>query len=76
MISLSLMPMMVLKDFIQLSKWQVSTSNSILGSEWVFSVPDDANLDFIHINGRYPFHIDRKSSIIYFVVINLHNSLA
>lgn len=67
-ISLSLMPMMVLRDFIQLTKWEATSTNSTLGAEWVFFIPNEANLDFISFKKSFPFIIDRKNSIIYFVV--------
>lgn len=70
-ISLSLMPMMVLRDFIQLTKWETTPSNSSLGAEWVFFVPNEAHLDFISYKKTFPFQIDRKNSIIYFVVITV-----
>jgi hypothetical protein len=68
-ISLSLMPMMVLRDFIQLTRWESASSTSNLGTEWVFFVPEEAHLDFISYEKTFPFLIDRKTSVIYFVVI-------
>ena len=60
--------MLVLRDFIQLTKWELGSSNSNLGVEWIFSIPDESNLDFIKLNQMFPFKIDKKKSIIYFVV--------
>lgn len=68
LIHFSFLPMVVIRDFVQLSKWELTHTGASLSTQWMMRISGSTELSYLPRDRHICFEIDLKQHCINFVV--------